>query len=391
MKGVFLGAGASYEVGMPLVQEFSNTLRSNLLKRLDSKLFNFEGDTSLKEDFVKLLSNESLNYEEVVGRIEQLYLGSANNYIVHGILIQLIECIQLLLLEEQGNIFKFFSQKVKNYYGLKKFIEDQGIINVFSLNHDIVFEEICDYYKIPYRDGFFSCKTKYDHIANFRVLTSDQLSAGNFHFLKEGEAGINLIKLHGSFDIFAAEDKNLFLKCYGDGSYVGANFKEIRKIEDYNLEISKKDKSRIPNELCLRDSDGELQFFRRSLLSGAHKFKGRFEQIAPVAFLDVFKSKLKDLEEIIFIGYGFGDPHINAPIKVWMSSSETKRISIFDPERTTPPECLLAYTNRINIVNGGLTDFCLQFDSSKETSQSLIVRDFCKVARENLKKRRLAS
>ena len=41
MRGLFLGAGASYEVGMPLVWEFSQTLRENVLKRLETNLFDF--------------------------------------------------------------------------------------------------------------------------------------------------------------------------------------------------------------------------------------------------------------------------------------------------------------------------------------------------------------
>ncbi len=49
MKGLFLGAGASYEVGMPLVWEFSQTLRENILKRLDAKIFDFDKDEELKK------------------------------------------------------------------------------------------------------------------------------------------------------------------------------------------------------------------------------------------------------------------------------------------------------------------------------------------------------
>ena len=73
MKGVFLGAGASYEVGMPLVWEFSNTLRINVIKRMNSNLFDFKKDSSLKEQFINLLSDENLHYEEVVGELEKIY------------------------------------------------------------------------------------------------------------------------------------------------------------------------------------------------------------------------------------------------------------------------------------------------------------------------------
>ena len=156
MQGVFLGAGASYEVGMPLVWEFSQTLRENILKRLDSKLFNFESDGELKSFFIEILSDESIHYEQVVGLLEKRHIEDrTNSQKIHGVIVQLIECIQLLLLEEQSNTLKFLSEKIKDYYGISSLIKNEGVINIFSLNHDIVFEEILDYYKIPYKDGFY--------------------------------------------------------------------------------------------------------------------------------------------------------------------------------------------------------------------------------------------
>ena len=389
MKGVFLGAGASYEVGMPLVWEFSNTLRINVIKRMNSNLFDFKKDSSLKEQFINLLSDENLHYEEVVGELEKIYmLGRSNNSPVYGVLIQLIECIQLLLLEEQKNTLKLFSEKVKDYYGINNLVKKHGVLNVFSLNHDIVFEEICDFYKIPYKDGFFVTETKYGHIANFKSLTSNQLQSGNLDFFRSGESGINLFKLHGAIDIFAVEDKNLFFKCYGDGLSVGSHFSEISKIEDHNLEICNKDGIRPVNELYVYDSDHELQFLRRSLLSGAHKFQGKYEQIAPLALLEAFKAHLKSLDELVVIGYGFGDDHINNVIYSWLSRKDNKVI-IYDPFRDSVPECLVDYQNQIDIVKGGITDFFLTFDSTKETQVSRIKRKMFDMIRENLKSKRL--
>ncbi len=147
----------------------------------------------------------------------------SNNQIIHGVIIQLIECIQILLLEEQSNTLKFLSEKIKDYYGINALINKENVFNVFSLNHDIVFEEILDYYRIPYKDGFYKCNSNYSNVANFKVVTSDQLKAGDLDVFNEREKGINLIKLHGSLDVFAAEDKYLFLKVYGEAKYVGSN------------------------------------------------------------------------------------------------------------------------------------------------------------------------
>ena len=41
MDGIFLGAGASYEVGMPLVWEFTDVIRKNILKeKMELCIFN---------------------------------------------------------------------------------------------------------------------------------------------------------------------------------------------------------------------------------------------------------------------------------------------------------------------------------------------------------------
>ena len=391
MKGLFLGAGASYEVGMPLVWEFSNTLRVNVLKRLDSKLFNFKSDTSLKDSLISLLSDEKMHYEEVVGELEKLYIVSrGGNTPIHGVMLQLIACIQILLLEEQGNVIKMLGEKIKDYYGLCSLVRSQGVLNVFSLNHDIVFEEICDYHNIPFRDGFFPEENNYKNVANFKVVTKNQLGSGEINLFKSGENGINLFKLHGSLDIFAAEDKSLFLKSSGNGDGVGSHFREIKKIEDHNLEICKHGGVRATNELCIYDNNNELQFLRRSLLSGAHKFQERFEQIAPIAFFEAFKKHLSCLSELIIIGYGFGDSHINEVLCLWMTD-KSNNIIIYDPYRSNIPDCLSDFSDQIEIVNGGMTDFFLSIDSSKENIASKAERKILSMIREKLKdNRRLA-
>ncbi len=387
-KGLFLGAGASYEVGMPLVWEFSNTLRINVLKRLDTKLFNFESNDSLKATLIDLLNDHNKHYEEVIGEIEKLYLQYHRKSSIYHVLIQLIECIQLLMLEEQMNTLKFLGEKVKDYYGLKDFVEEQGVLNVFSLNHDVVFEEICDYYNISYRDGFFSLENNYKTVANFKAITKEQLESGNINLFQSGISCVNLIKLHGSLDIFAAEDKKIFLKATGNGKDIGSNFYEIRKIEEHNSNICTHDGIRTTNELCVYDDNNELQFLRRSLLSGAHKFQNSFEQIAPKALFKIFKKILDNLNELIIIGYGFGDAHINDVLYSWIIE-ESHTMIIYDPHRDRIPEFLTNNSNQVKIVQGGLTDFLLSINSSNETAHGKLKRKLLSQLREELKKKRL--
>lgn len=63
MLAFFLGAGASVECGMPLVWPFTATFRENVLKRIDTQLFNFSDNEKIKERFVaiKLVAAFALN------------------------------------------------------------------------------------------------------------------------------------------------------------------------------------------------------------------------------------------------------------------------------------------------------------------------------------------
>lgn len=392
MKALFLGAGASYECGMPLVWEFTNILRMNVLKRLDTHLFDFRKDPTFRPQFESILSNPSLHYEQMVGELEAIYLARGPySEIARSTLLQLVDCVQILLLEDQMHTTKIFSEKVKDYVGIKILIDQHPCLHVFSLNHDINFEEICTYHGVQYRDGFFNNGgERYSNIAHFNTLTKEQMESGDLNFFGVAEKGLNLIKLHGSLDIFAVEDKNLYLKCTpskSDG--VGAYLQEIVRAEKHSHEVCARMQSRTVRELNVLDINGELQFLRRSLLSGAHKFQGAFDQIAPLAFFNEFKKRMALVTELDVIGYGFGDSHINIVLAQWLNE-KNRLINIYDPHRKITPFELGNNGGKINVINGGLTTYFSSYGSPKHSLTSGLRKWAMEKAREDLRQRRLA-
>ncbi|WP_371364539.1 hypothetical protein ACA097_16280 [Pseudomonas sp. QL9] len=393
MKALLIGAGASYECGMPLVWEFTNILRSNVLKRLDTKLFDFRESPDFRYIFEKIISNPKLHYEEMIGELERIRIDNPEqSSVATSTALQLTECVQILLLEDQQNTTEYFKLKCKDYDGIKSLISKHGKVDIFSLNHDINLEEICKHHGIKYKDGFYeSEENNYSHIARFKVATKEQLDSGNLNFLTKDEEGINIIKLHGSLDIFAAEDKNLYLKCTPDENEpIGGHINEIRKIEQHNREICQESKVRATMELCVYDKNGELQFLRRSLLSGSHKFSKTFDQIAPRALFEEFKNRINHSCEIDVIGYGFGDPHINNTIKNWLINPKNK-LTIYDPYRTTAPDFLSDQESKIEIKNYGLTRYLDSQIPRKRNIGELFREKIFEKTRESLKKRRLNS
>lgn len=387
MKALFLGAGASYECGMPLVWEFTNILRVNLLRRLDTNLFDFRSSTHLREQFETMLSNPNFHYERMVGELENLYLARGNQAnIVHNAYRQLVECVQGLLLEDQLLTTALFSERVKDYEGIRNLVSINPCLHVFSLNHDVNFEEICKFHGVGCRDGFFENENnRYADIARFKTLTSAQMESDNLNFYKPGEVGANLLKLHGSLDMFAVEDKNLYLKCAPrDSEGIGGHVGEIMRLERHGVDVSNKLQIRATAEVQVLDNEGQHQFLRRSLLSGSNKFTGRFDQIAPDAFLNEFKQRLKLINELDVIGYGFGDAHINAIIAEWTQGDV--RLNIFDPYRDDVPSSLMGATEKIQIVKEGLTDYFCRYGG--RTAATGVRRKVLDMARARLKKRR---
>jgi hypothetical protein len=391
MKALFLGAGASYEVGMPLVWEFTNVLRSVVLKQIDSKLFNFEKQPELKSYLIGLFKNQNLHYEEMVSELENLYLQSRNEPskrdTIHGLVVRLTEIIQLLLLEDQVKTIKLLAERIKHYYGLCNYISQDEPTFVYSLNHDVVFEEVCSFLRIPLSDGFYDEPKKLSNVAPFASISTSQLESGNLNFFQSSEAGVNLIKLHGSLDIFAIEDLDYFIKARGNGTDIGSHLEAILSAEKENRRVCARDQYRITNELTVEDEDGVIQFLRRSLLSGGHKFKREMSQIAPIAYLNIFKESILSINELTVVGYSFGDSHINTVLTEWLAEKD-KTVIIFDPYMKDVPECIKAFGNKVAIHNGGFSDFCLQWDSSKESFSTTSMREALDVFRKGLKERR---
>jgi len=363
----------------------------NVLKRLDSKLFDFRENPNFRASFENLLSRPDLHYEQIIGELEKIYLARGQD---HSIALktahQLIDCVQILLLEDQEKTTPLFSEKVKDYKGIKNLISEQTSLNVFSLNHDINFEEICKYHDVPYRDGFFDeAEPRYANIANFKTLKIDQLNDRKLNFFAENEVGVNLIKLHGSLDIFAAEDKKLYLKCTPPIEMkLGGHVQEIRKAEIHSQEVCNQMQTRTVRELLVKDVTGEIQFLRRSLLSGANKFKGSFEQIAPGKFLEEFKERIKTVTQLDVIGYGFGDAHINDILKEWLNIPNAS-LHIYDPCRSSPPPDLDEHGGKITIFNIGLTQYFYQNERKTQTLLERTRQSLREAARERLRKKRI--
>lgn len=330
MKALFLGAGASYDCGMPLVWELTAELKRWLTPE---KLISFNESwisqggglhhdvTSL---MIRLLNNNELHYENIIGAIEvecsrERDHNKRQNY--YSALAFLLQSVHGLLSERQIKNTNFTLNALNDFSSIKKLAEENKPLWFFSLNHDCIIEMLAAKAGIPIKSGFneeiiVNIKDKYGikHDILFEMLNRESISKNNYDFLGLGEFGINIVKLHGSLDIFGINDQLDYLKIKPIDNNPASLAHQLFLILNTNSDIALRDGVVCLNENIYEDENGEIQFLRNSLLSGAHKFTNQLSQIAPSEFLSLFEGFLNGVDELICIGYSFGDKHIDEKI-----------------------------------------------------------------------------
>lgn len=191
-------------------------------------------------------------------------------------------------------------------------------------------------------------------------MPRDMLANHTAGFYKSGEPGINLLKIHGSLDEFAFNDGQDLLKLspLGEGTQ-GV----IAALESVNDDVRYSD-PRWPggvikgtNEIIYKDNDGSMQFLRRTPLIGAFKFDKQNNQMVPSELLTRFNHNLAQLSELVSIGYGFSDHHINQSIRSWLEQSSQRIFRIVDPAIWNTPSMFLHLAPQIEIINSQATDY----------------------------------
>lgn len=401
MKALLLGAGASYELGLPLVWELTRKLKNLLTpEKLDQLNEGWRAQRGGYSDGVislikALLGIDSMHYENLIGALEvetNRERNAERRQELHGIRSWLLEVIYLLLYEIQVKTSAYIELAVKDLYGIKKLVEESNPLWVFSLNHDINLEIIAAEYEIPVKSGFneivaLPARSEEGEVIGkieFKYLSRKDIENNKYDFFNTGEYGINLVKIHGALDIFAQGDELNYLKIRPDSLDCATYATYLKKV---NEQLRYRPFARCTNEIAYADEEGEMQFLRRSLLSGVHKFTGRIEQIAPSEFLGLFKSYVNYANEIICIGYGFGDRHVDEIIRDWLSVSNERKLEIINPSIDDVPASLAHLCRQVSIKKIGCIDYFLSIDSSKDSPQNSLRRERMGFMRNGVRQR----
>jgi hypothetical protein len=352
VNGFLLGAGASFELGMPLTDELSMSFRNGLLKNIDSPYYKSSPD--VRTLIEPLLQNKQLNYEEIMGRIEieiQRNRGGAQYQELYGLLGRYNEAIYLLLLEIHKKNLKYFRERLDLVKPLTKFCSDSPLWT-FSLNHDVVFEMIARYLNIPVKFGFNS-RIDINGIM-FEKLSRDDMNNNRFSFF-QAEQGINLVRLHGAIDLFTNRDEKDYLKIIGGDKYDGIISKLSKLLND---DVALRQYGvRATNEITFNDEKGVLQFLRMTIMSGKHKFSSRIQHTLDDWFLKIFRGHINYVTNLYCIGYSFGDSHINDVLYDWLSFDAGRKLTIVDPYVLDVPLTFRHIREQVSLKKMGFLEF----------------------------------
>lgn len=376
LTGLFLGAGASYELGMPLVWELTKEIK-DWLTPASLREFN-EGwreqrsgyPDEVIDDFVTVLERDDCHYEAMLGYLEtQFRRPGPHSAKYYGLYSWLVELVSVLLTVRHTKNLELIKRLLPSYEGIKSLVATNTPLWVFSLNHDLMIEALAAHFSIPLHSGFVDAWVKLPRrdgtgrkIGEIyaEILPKADHELGSMHFPDPPQQGIYLLKIHGALDVFTFNDGHDLVKLAPGVSKVDDIIEVLRAA---NEELVYADPNFLGgnvntiNEITYADNTGEMQFLRRSLLAGAYKFDPRQHQVLPRGMLNAFRINLNFVTKLVCIGYGFGDQHINLVMREWLEFSRDRCIEIVNPGISHVPAFLQHLGPQVSLVSSDTTSY----------------------------------
>jgi hypothetical protein len=395
--GLFLGAGASLELGMPLTWDLTAELRAWLKPdklRGFNRAWQLQGGgypAEVVEDFVSVLMTPGMHYESMLGYLQAQWRRLPRfQHEYHGLYGWLVEMVYFILYYRQINNEAYITTGVRYFEGIVGLARESKPLWIFSSNHDLMVECLCAHYSLPICSGLRedallprldSGGRKIGDLPA-RVLRGDELERSGMTFDPPGSSVVNLLKFHGALDTFTFRDGKDLLKLEPIGSGVHGVIAALRAANEELFYLHAGQRVKATNEITYPDERGVMQFLQRSLLAGAYKFDKRFTQVVPELLLDQFRHKLNYVSRLICIGYGFADVHINDAISRWLELTEDRRIEIVGPLIRSVPSFLLHLSPQVGLYDMRATDFLQRYAFTPLSKRER----FCRTVRDTARK-----
>ncbi|PIY53061.1 MAG: hypothetical protein COZ01_05095 [Zetaproteobacteria bacterium CG_4_10_14_0_8_um_filter_55_43] len=361
-KTLLLGAGFSYDLGMPLTTELTDTfldLFSEKTVRQVADVLSQNDPYSAGRPINRAAIHQGMellleykraggrNYEELLTNLESLgdlpQKSQSDRDSYHYLFSVFYQILTETLVAYQVASYEVLYQK-----SLPLFAELESLLNdketwVFSLNHDLYLECLAIDLGIPVCYGDTSeivfPINNLDLAKTFRFTTSSRKS-----FVRAASGwfdarGINLVRLHGGLAEHLYSDKSILCNPPLKHSCSAQLIEDFKTIESMGYFHSGQHvgggKDRV-----ITGPDGTLDIICRAMLTGGHKYSKTTNPKKGEEKLALFEQVLRDTDELTVIGYSFGDPHVNYRVLNAMVLNAEMKIRIVDPVHRPKPEFL---------------------------------------------------
>jgi hypothetical protein len=375
-KALLLGAGFSYELGLPLASNLTDDLYAYLnIRRLNTLLSvlsvqqpygldrPIDANTfkEIREIFLHAMLQKT-NFEELM----TIYLNAANhrdqpvidtfNYF-NTVLVDIVSQILWLHQEKKYDIFLKNSQF---YQLIKQYLNDGEDVFVFTLNHDICFEMLCIDNDIPFSFGtnttisYGRSNIKAEDKISFLLQSRIDYFASSFH--DDIKPKFNIVKLHGAFNEFAKDDeRNLLFVDFNNCKTSNDYFERVKTAWNDTEYIINGKNVKMSEFIPVTDDKGEFQILEKSLRIGGNKYSNTINPKPGEEKIQIFENVLNQVDELTIIGYGFNDKHINNRIYSSMILNKNLKIKKVDPSNTKYPEYFDALNYGLRLTGGQCT------------------------------------
>ncbi|QGZ55085.1 hypothetical protein [Paraburkholderia acidiphila] len=403
-KGLLLGAGFSYDLGMPTAYELTEVFLGLFDKRNTARLVaglgNFQpysadrpiNKAAIAESFDLLLGYKDKkggNYEELLAKIQDLagqpgkpQTDKDSHHFVFGVFYEIIHTI--LSVYQAASYEILYAKNLEWFSKLSNLLSDNETW-VFSLNHDLFFEFLSIDLKIPVTYGdmeridFPVSNIEMHNVVPLSYAQRKDYKIGSEGFFK-GRLGVNLVKLHGSLTELEYKDGSMICNPLLTVRSSFDLMETFRKVERMGYYVQNR---RVPSgrDRAVTNSKGELDIICKSMLTGGKKYSTTVNEKAGEEKLKVFDDVLRQIDQLTIIGYGFGDRHVNFRLSNAMARYDNLTIQIVDPARNKAPEFLqpFDYDGKIKLAMCGAAhwmDYCKsnswdskQIEALKENSK----------------------
>lgn len=354
-KGLLLGAGFSFDLGMPLASEFSDTLFSFLNSfKIENLINNMRGHrpycndrtlcditlNQLLDIYNDFLNSENKNYEELFRIVESLQVtGREAQETISYFLSKLRNIInELFLIYQRKTYFYYILNRDKYKWLIDQFIKEE--FWVFTLNHDVLIEMLCIDYKIPLNEGDSQTvqipmsNLNMEECIDFGKIDATEKDVDKLNYLKNTK-GINILKIHGGLnEFFQGDEKTGRHRMIFNYHKFESSLNYLNALESFIHTPHYYINDRPPNiesEICVSDFDGVLQFMQPSILTGSKKYHKTISQNHREEKIELFSSGLTKIDELYIIGYSFADKHINNRISHAMHLNDKLKVLVVNP------------------------------------------------------------